>query len=191
MRLSSPDIKNIKKRETTFVKNFTSIFKVGNTGESVEYDIQPTSEVSTAENKYDFNFISKHVDECSNVIWTKQPDKGFNAVWQVRHVHIDEPFFFTLFDFFKKTFKYIPEVRDGVDLFLSFVTGTGDAHIDVEDVFLIGLLGKTIYRDYKTNKDYQIEKGDLLFVPKGRKHRAISLTPRIVASVGFYGGNNE
>jgi mannose-6-phosphate isomerase-like protein (cupin superfamily) len=186
MRLNSDNIKSIKNKETTFIKNFTPIFKIGKSE-----DIVPTSQVSTEEGEYDFNFIAKHVDECSSVAFTKQPEKAFNSVWQVRNVHSHEPFFFTFFDFFQKTFKYTPEIRDGVDLFLSFVTGIGDAHIDVEDVFLIGLLGKTIYRDYKTHKDYQIEKGDLLYVPRGNKHKAISLTPRIIASVGFYGGKND
>jgi mannose-6-phosphate isomerase-like protein (cupin superfamily) len=191
MRLRSTDITSIKKRETLFVKNFTTIFKVGNTGVTAEYDIKPTSKVSTAENEYDFNFISKYAEENSPQVLAHQPDKGFNSVWQLKCVHTNEPFFFTLLDFLRKIFKYTPDQRDGVDFFFSFCTTTGDTHTDTEDVFILGLLGKTIYRDYKTNQDYQLEKGDLLYVPKGRKHRAISLTPRVIASVGFFGGNSD
>ena len=66
MRLSASDVKNIKNRKTTFVKNFTTIFKTGNSGESLEYNIQPTSTVSKEEKDYDFNFISKIVDECAS-----------------------------------------------------------------------------------------------------------------------------
>tara|TARA_R100001086_G_scaffold73916_2_gene35625 strand:- start:3346 stop:3891 length:546 start_codon:yes stop_codon:yes gene_type:complete len=181
MRLNSNDVKSIKNKKTTFVKNFTPIFKIGKSE-----DILPTSQISKEESSYDFNFISKMVDECSSSVWTKK-DEGFSSIWQVRHIHSHDPFFFTLFDFFKKTFTYPPEVRDGADLFLSFVTGVGDAHVDAEDVFLIGLLGKTLYRDYHTGNDYIIEKGDLLYIPRGNKHKAISLTPRIIASIGFYG----
>ena len=110
MRLNSNAVKSIKNKETTFVKKFTTIFKIGKSE-----DILPTSQVSPQENEYDFNFISKHVDECSSCVWTKK-DEGFSSIWQVRHVHSHDPFFFTLFDFFKKTFTYTPEVRDGVDL---------------------------------------------------------------------------
>ena len=38
-----------------------------------------------------------------------------------------------------------------------------------------------------TGKNYIIEKGDLLFFPKQNPHRAISLTPRIILSVGVFG----
>jgi mannose-6-phosphate isomerase-like protein (cupin superfamily) len=186
MRLSASDIKNIKNRKTTFVKNFTTMFKTGNSGESVEYDIQTASEVSKEEKDYDFNFISKIVDECARIVWLRGGDGGFASIWQVKHVQSHEPFFFTLFDFFRKTFNYPVEERDGVDLIFSFTSMGGDAHTDVEDVFLIGLLGKTVYREYKTGEDYQVEKGDLLYIPKGNKHKAISVTPRIIASIGFY-----
>ena len=98
MRLNSNAVKSIKNKETTFVKKFTTIFKIGKSE-----DILPTSQVSPQENEYDFNFISKHVDECSSCVWTKK-DEGFSSIWQVRHVHSHDPFFFTLFDFFKKTF---------------------------------------------------------------------------------------
>ena len=80
--------------------------------------------------------------------------------------------------------------NDGVDLFFSFVTNASHSHVDIEDVFLIGLSGKTIYRLIKEKRDYLIEKGDLLYIPKGTAHKAISLTPRIIASVGLLGGKN-
>ena len=63
----------------------------------------------------------------------------------------------------------------------------GISHVDMEDVFLIGLHGQTMYQDLFTGKNYIIEKGDLLFFPKQNPHRAISLTPRIILSVGVFG----
>ena len=94
------------------------------------------------------------------------------------------------FDFLTKIFKYVRDTRDGVDLFFSFVTNASHSHVDIEDVFLIGLSGKTIYRLIKEKRDYLIEKGDLLYIPKGTAHKEISLTPRIIASVGLLGGKN-
>jgi len=70
-------------------------------------------------------------------------------------------------------------------LFFSF-TGGGKslAHKDLENVIIIGLYGKTIY--IVENKEYLIEKGDLISIPKGIVHRAIGLSPRIILSFGIY-----
>ena len=84
-------------------------------------------------------------------------------------------------------FKFKSDSRDGVDLFFSLVTQTGVPHEDVEHVFIIGLKGKTIYRIYdKNNVDYEINKGDMIFIPRKIKHKVIGLNPRIIASIGFY-----
>ncbi len=94
-------------------------------------------------------------------------------------------------DFLSKLFKYERDARDEVDLFFSFVSQVGNSHIDEEDVFILGLKGKTIYRVFgNVDKDYMIEKGDIIFIPRGIKHKVIGLTSRIVASIGFYGKNN-
>ena len=50
--------------------------------------------------------------------------------------------------------------------------------------------GKTIYRMTDTGKDYLLEHGDFLHIPKGIRHKSISSTPRIIASVGFFGGKS-
>jgi len=64
----------------------------------------------------------------------------------------------------------------------------GTPHVDIEDVFIIGLKGTTIYRVFDIeNKDYTIEKGDMIFIPRGIKHKVIGLNPRIVASIGYFG----
>jgi ribosomal protein L16 Arg81 hydroxylase len=39
-------------------------------------------------------------------------------------------------------------------------------------------------------KDYLLEYGDLLHIPKGIRHKSISSTPRIIASVGFFAGKS-
>ena len=38
--------------------------------------------------------------------------------------------------------------------------------------------------------NYSIEKGDLLYFPKGNRHKAISLNSRLIACVGLYGERN-
>ena len=169
MLLNKKNIKNIKNKKITYIKNFTSITDI-----------------------YDFNKISNLVDSYSlNVIFKPGQANYFDSIWQLRDIHKFDNQFFILIDLFRKIFNYTTDIKDGVDLFFSFVTNTGGSHVDEEDVFLIGLHGKTIYRVIETNKDYCLQKGDLLHIPKGNRHKAISATPRSIASVGFYGGKTE
>jgi len=167
MRLSASDVKNIKNRKTTFVKNFTQNL-----------------------NNYNFDILASLIDDYSLTVVNKSNLVNFNATWQVKDVHTTNADFSVFLDFLYKIFKYTPETRDGVDLFFSFVTNTGMSHVDTEDVFLIGMHGKTIYRITDTNKDYILEHGDFLHIPKGIRHKSISSTPRIIASVGFFGGKS-
>tara|TARA_R100001015_G_C4624734_1_gene182979 strand:+ start:1285 stop:1809 length:525 start_codon:yes stop_codon:yes gene_type:complete len=169
MLLNKKNIKNIKNKKITYIKNFTSITDI-----------------------YDFNKISNLVDNYSlDVSFKPGQVSHFNSIWQLKDIHKFDNQFFTFMDLFRKIFKYTTDIKDGVDLFFSFITNTGGSHVDEEDVFLIGLHGKTIYRIIETNKDYCLEKGDLLHIPKGNRHKAISATPRSIASVGFFGGKTE
>ena len=168
MLLNKKNIESIRKQKLTYVKNFTTI-------------------VDT----YDFNKISSLVDDNSLIVENKLTHGLiFNAIWQLTQIDKFDNFFYIQKDFFNKLFKYVPDIKDGVDIFFSFVTNIGKSHVDVEDVFLIGLYGKTTYRIIDNKKDYMIERGDLLYIPKGIKHKSISITPRAIASVGFHGGKN-
>jgi len=169
MLLNKENLERIKDKKITFVKGF----------------ISPTTE-------YDFNTISKLTDDYSLVVNNKPMDlmSPFKSIWQMKNIHMDKTYFFTFMDFFYKTFKYVPDIKDGVDLFFSFVTNVGVSHVDTEDVFLISLHGISTYRIIETSQDYKLESGDLLFIPKGIRHKAISTTPRIIASVGYYGGRS-
>jgi|TARA_R110000787_G_scaffold219042_1_gene327755 hypothetical protein len=166
MIVTASNIKSILNKKPTFVKKFTSL-----------------------DQEYDFNFLTKFLDDNSIPVFNIKPsiENPFPVLWQVKHAHNYNISFFTFLDFFKKTFKYTNGMNDGVDLFFSFVALTGISHVDMEDVFLIGLHGQTMYQDLFTGKNYIIEKGDLLFFPKQNPHRAISLTPRIILSVGVFG----
>ena len=168
MRLNKSQINKIKNKQVTFVKKFTTI-----------------------EHVYDFNKISKLVDDYSLFVDSKaSTGEVFRTIWRLKEIDKVDTYLFMYKDFTTRLFKYVPESRDGVDLFFSFVTNTGIPHFDEEDVFLIGLYGKTIYRITHDNKDYEINSGDLLHIPKGTWHKAISYGPRVVASIGYYGGKS-
>ena len=95
--------------------------------------------------------------------------------------------FKVLFDFLNKTFKYKHHEQNNIDLFLSFVSQAGIPHTDEEDVFIIGLNGNIIYKVFNSKIiDYKISKGDLIYIPRGVKHKVIGISPRIVMSIGFF-----
>ena len=166
--LNEKDIKYIKQNKITYVKN--SI---------------------TLKREFDFNLISKLVEENNLKSFYKIP-KGdcpiLECIFQIYSVSKCLIELDYLFDFLKKIFKYDYNERDEIDLFFSFISKVGEPHVDEEDVYIIGLMGTTVYRTYgDESKDYTIEKGDLIFIPKGIKHKVIGITPRIIASIGFYG----
>jgi|TARA_R110000824_G_scaffold206571_1_gene391764 ribosomal protein L16 Arg81 hydroxylase len=165
MFLDKESIENIKKRKVTYVKNFTSII----------------------EETYDFNKISNLVDKYSLSVMDKPGQiNHYNSIWAIRYINEVDNQLFIFLDFLRKIFNYKIDQRDGVDLYFSFVTNTGRSHVDEEDVFLVGLYGKTIYRISETNEDFCLKRGDFLYIPKGIWHKAISVTPRSIASVGFF-----
>ena len=138
--------------------------------------------------KYDFNFISDLLEKNQLKVVNKTFVGDLKDVFQIKSVSntVDELKVF--FDFLSKLFNYERDSKDEVDLFFSIVSQVGDAHVDTEDVFILGLSGLVLYRIYEEqNKDYYLEKGDMIFIPKGLKHKVIGINPRIIASIGFYG----
>tara|TARA_R100001086_G_scaffold248283_1_gene184836 strand:+ start:464 stop:991 length:528 start_codon:yes stop_codon:yes gene_type:complete len=174
MLLDKENIQRINDKKVTYVKKFAKIT-----------------------NTYDFNKISELADTYSEADGIKILNQTigqvdiFYSIWQLKFVDRIDQFLFTFRDFFQKTFNYTPEARDGVDLFFSFISVIGKPHMDEEDIFLIGLMGRTIYRITDTQEDFELQSGDLLYVPKLTRHKALSMTPRVIASVGFRGGKND
>ena len=165
MLLNETEVNSIKQNKVTLIKNFIELHKI-----------------------YDFNFISKTIEENDFVVESKTNLNNLRNVFQIRNVIDTSQEFKTLFDFLSKLFKYQRDAKDSVDLFISFVSQVGRSHIDEEDVFIIGLKGNVIYRVFDIqNKDYSIEEGDMIFIPKGLKHKVIGISPRIIASIGLYG----
>jgi len=165
MLIKQSDLFSIQENKVTFLKNFAVL-----------------------ERTYDFNLLSKLMEENDILINQRSSIGNLRDVFLMKNVINYFPEFKTFFDFLTKLFKYDRDTRDEVDLFYSFISQAGFAHVDEEDVFILGLEGKIIYRVFgDVNKDYIIEKGDMIFIPKGIKHKVIGLTPRIVASIGFFG----
>ena len=165
MLIKAQDLKDIQENKVTLIKNFINL-----------------------ERNYDFNLISNLIEENDLSIVQKSQIGNLKDVFQIYKVSNCLQEFKTFFDFLSKLFRYERDSRDEVDLFFSLVSQIGNSHVDIEDVFIIGLKGKIIYRVFDfENKDYSIEKGDMIFIPKGIKHKAIGINPRIIVSIGFYG----
>jgi cupin superfamily acireductone dioxygenase involved in methionine salvage len=165
MLINNNQISLIKDNKVCYIKNFVSL-----------------------EKKYDFNLISLLLEEYDFKVGYKSNIGNLKDIFQIHKVSNSLKEFKTFFDFLSKLFKYERDSRDEVDLFFSLVSQIGNSHIDIEDVFILGLYGKTIYRIFDIeNKDYEINKGDLIFIPNNTKHKVIGINPRIIASIGFYG----
>jgi len=164
MLLNKDQIQSIKENKVTFVKNFVTLNR-----------------------PYDFNLISKLIEENDLQSMSKSNYGGLKNVFQIRGVVNLLKEFNVLFDFFSKTFNYKYDQRNNVDLFLSLISQVGVPHIDEEDVFIIGLNGNMVYKVFNDKiVDYHVFKGDLIFIPKGVKHKVIGISPRISISVGFF-----
>ena len=165
MLIKAQDLKDIQENKVTLVKNFASLTR-----------------------EYDFNLLSNLMEENECIISQKSNVGNLKDVFQIHKISNCLKEFKTFFDFLTKLFKYERDLRDEVDLFFSLVSQVGNSHVDIEDVFIIGLKGKVIYRVFDfEDKDYSIEQGDMIFIPKGIKHKVIGTSPRIIASIGFYG----
>ena len=75
-------------------------------------------------------------------------------------------------------------------LFLSFSPGAfTPPHRDNYDIYLYGLYGETMY--IVDDKKYLLKNNDLLFIEKNKTHQGISITPRIVFSLGVRDDLNQ
>jgi mannose-6-phosphate isomerase-like protein (cupin superfamily) len=101
---------------------------------------------------------------------------------QVRNVEKDL-FFETYLKVFNKIFNPDNKYSD-IHLHLTFMALSGASHQDWEHVYIIGLYGHTIYRVFG-DKDYSIRKGDFIYIPPKKCHKAIAMEPRIIMSMGI------
>ena len=165
MLIQQPQLISIRENKPTLVKNFVTLKK-----------------------KYDFNLLSQFMEENDSTVMSHSSIGNLRDVFRIPGVSGYLKEFKTFFDFLTKMFNYQRDEQDEVDLFFSFVSQSGHSHVDVEDVFIIGLEGRVIYKVFNDeNKNYTVEKGDMICIPKGLKHKVIALDPRIIASVGLFG----
>ena len=169
MLIPQSEIISIRENKATLVKNFISL-KIN----------------------YDFNLLSQLLEKNDLPIFVKSTIGNMRDVFQIRKVaNLLEEIKPTL-NFLGDLFFYEKKENDGIDLFFSFVSQAGVPHWDEEDVFILGLQGEVMYKIFGIEtKNYIVKKGDMIFIPKGLKHKVIALSPRIVASVGFWGNKKN
>tara|TARA_Y100001937_G_scaffold124202_1_gene188521 strand:- start:3449 stop:3967 length:519 start_codon:yes stop_codon:yes gene_type:complete len=145
---------------------------------------------------YDFNWLSKLMDEkqlYSNCFNKPLLQPSLSDTWQVLAVSKHDELFTIFHDFVFKLGNYTFNEKDRMDLFISFETSVGPSHTEKEDVFILGLFGKTLYRVWKDDiaTEVIINKGDMIYIPSGVLHKSISITPRIITSLGLWGKSND
>jgi ribosomal protein L16 Arg81 hydroxylase len=134
--------------------------------------------------KFDFNSLSNLLDR-NNLInrvssnWIQ--DYIMDSVFKVKNVEKDF-YFYEIFNLLNNQFNKLNKQTD-LFLFFSLVSGNRSiTHRDNYDVYIIGLHGKTFYK--VEEKEFLLEEGDMLCIPKNMLHKAIGLTPRICLSYG-------
>ena len=107
---------------------------------------------------------------------------SLSGSFQINGIH-NHPMFFNIFKYCQDNFNK-SNVKADLALFLSFQSGVkSNTHRDDYDVYIIGALGRTLYK--VEDREYIIEPGQILHIPKGHLHVAIGLDPRIVMSYGL------
>jgi len=165
MLIPKSEITSIKENKVTLVESFISL-KID----------------------YDFNFLSQLLEKNDLPIYVKSTIGNMRDVFQIRKVADLFKELKPTINFLGDLFSYEKKENDGIDLFFSFVSQAGTPHWDEEDVFILGLEGEVMYKIFGSKiKNYVVKKGDMLFIPRGLKHKVIALSPRMTVSVGFYG----
>jgi hypothetical protein len=139
---------------------------------------------------FDLNKLTEilNTEEYLHVIKCNQEDfnsnKALDYVFQIRWIHRCI-YLRSLYDFIKQETKTM--FRDGAfDLFVSFKGARGQTHKDSEHVLIVGLYNTTEYYFPALKKTYYLEKGDVLYIPRGLVHTANSNEARAVASISLY-----
>ena len=84
--------------------------------------------------------------------------------------------------------KFNPQIICTAHLYISLMSfsKTFGRHKDTADVFYIQALGKTHWAiDFEGVQEYDLDEGDMVFIPAGVFHASSPLTPRVGLSIGF------
>lgn len=136
---------------------------------------------------FDFNLLATVIDTLNSnslISSNYMYERILESCFQLRNTQA-HPFFHDIWNNLEKLYNPNRNKNSSIDIFFSFCSGGRSIpHSDFEDVCIFGLYGKSIY--VINNKEYNIVKGDLLFIPKNTIHRGIGITPRIVGSYGTW-----
>jgi 50S ribosomal protein L16 3-hydroxylase len=87
-----------------------------------------------------------------------------------------------------RRFAFVPQARLD-DVMVSYATPGGGVgpHVDSYDVFLLQGPGRRRWTVWFNGKilEYEVEPGDLLYLPPGLKHDGVALEPCFTYSIGF------
>tara|TARA_R110000787_G_scaffold101618_2_gene207195 strand:- start:512 stop:970 length:459 start_codon:yes stop_codon:yes gene_type:complete len=132
----------------------------------------------------DFNFLTSLFQEDEyRSIFSKQchQDHILNTSIQIMNIENNSNLK-NIYNILNKNFNP-HNIKTDLHAFFSFNSGSsGRPHRDPYGVFLLGAYGKTLY--IVEGKEYLVEKGDVLTIPQNALHKSISITPRIVLSLG-------
>ena len=135
-----------------------------------------------------FKLYSESEEELESLIRSKFPPAANNVlskVYQIRNIN-NSRFNKLLNELRQQTKKQFNYEYITCDSFFSFKNTSGNVHQDYEHVCIIGCYGTTYYNFPDYQSQVKIQKGDMLFIPRGLKHNVLSPDPRIILSVGFY-----
>lgn len=146
------------------------------------------------EKVFDFNELVKVIDlveQSSEFSMSRKVNTNyiFDSTFVMRGISNTSAFFRNLNSILDEQFNK-NKIYSDTHLYINFVTaGKAAKHVDPHDVIILGLYGETMYI---LNEDEKVivSPGDILHIEEGLYHRAIALSPRIIASYSFNGKVN-
>jgi|TARA_Y100000015_G_C2377700_1_gene83408 hypothetical protein len=131
--------------------------------------------------RLDFNF------DTMLALWSKNNTLHFESklnqfvgqINNVNHLSIFKPFI----SYVETNLKDLFEIGK-LDFFYSLKGEVGPSHLDKEHVIILGVKNITYY--HLDNKDFKVEPGDILYIPKNYLHHAFSARERIVLSLSIW-----
>ena len=136
--------------------------------------------------EFDFNRLSLFLDKhnIQTMISSNYLDNFIlQSVYQVKWVQ-DTSDFNPIYQKLEQKFNPNHNKSD-LNIFFSMVSGSSSiTHTDSYRVYILNLTGKIVYK-LETGL-FELNRGDLLIIPKGTTHKAIGLSPRITLSYAQY-----
>ncbi len=137
------------------------------------------------EDDFDFNFLCKILDsgDFNNTPVTRWFDNYIlDSVFRIKEVHKSR-FLFSLYKLLNEKYN-LKKYPSDLDIFYCMTSGgKSPPHSENYDVYIIGVEGKILYR--LDDKQFIVEKGDVLHIPKNTFHSGIGLSPRIILSLAI------